>query len=132
MVVALLLLVPAVIDQTRRLEANLSATRVPERRPLGRRSGRFAMSEVSNKHGLRAMSNKQPDERLFSEREAAARLGISRPTLLRLRRRGVIGHFRIGARILYSEDALGEFLSAAYKRRRVQAGQNEAEVGTDV
>jgi excisionase family DNA binding protein len=40
----------------------------------------------------------------YSEAEAAARLGISKPSLLRLRKEARIGHYRIGARVVYSED----------------------------
>lgn len=39
----------------------------------------------------------------YSEAEAAVRLGISRPTLLRLRKDGRISYYRIGARVVYSE-----------------------------
>lgn len=54
-----------------------------------------------------------PHEKLYSEVEAAERLGISKPSLLRLRREGHIGHYRIGARVLYSEAAhIRPFLDA--------------------
>lgn len=39
----------------------------------------------------------------YSEAEAAVRLGISKPTLLRLRAEGRIGYYRIGSRVVYSE-----------------------------
>jgi excisionase family DNA binding protein len=39
----------------------------------------------------------------YSEAEAAVRLGISKPSLLRLRRDGRIGYYRIGSRVVYSE-----------------------------
>lgn len=48
------------------------------------------------------MSDK-PDEKFYSEREAAARLGVSRVTLLRARQAGRIGYYRIGSRIVFSE-----------------------------
>lgn len=43
------------------------------------------------------------EEKVYSEREAAARLGVSRITLLRARQAGRIGYYRIGARIVFSE-----------------------------
>lgn len=39
----------------------------------------------------------------YSEADAAVRLGISKPSLLRLRRDGRIGYYRIGSRVVYSE-----------------------------
>lgn len=48
------------------------------------------------------MSDKS-DEKVYSEREAAARLGVSRITLLRARKAGRIGFYRIGSRIVFSE-----------------------------
>jgi excisionase family DNA binding protein len=39
----------------------------------------------------------------YSEAEAAVRLGISKPTLLRMRGDGRIGYYRIGSRVVYSE-----------------------------
>lgn len=47
----------------------------------------------------------------ISEKEAAKRLGISRITLLRARCRGEISHFRFGARVVYAESHLTEFLA---------------------
>jgi excisionase family DNA binding protein len=43
-------------------------------------------------------------EGLLSEKQAAQWLGISRITLLRARKAGRIGAYRIGTRVLYSED----------------------------
>lgn len=43
------------------------------------------------------------DKTLLSEPKAAKRLGISRPTLLRLRQSGAIGFYRIASRVLYDE-----------------------------
>jgi excisionase family DNA binding protein len=42
-------------------------------------------------------------EVMYSEAEAAVRLGISKPSLLRLRGEGRIGYYRIGSRVVYSE-----------------------------
>lgn len=41
-----------------------------------------------------------PKAKLFSESGAAQFLGVSRVTLIRLRERQAIGHFRIAARLL--------------------------------
>lgn len=49
---------------------------------------------------------------LLSEKQAAARLGVARITLLRAREAGRIRFFRIGTRVLYSEEQLTEFLQA--------------------
>jgi excisionase family DNA binding protein len=43
-------------------------------------------------------------EGLLSEKQAAQWLGISRITLLRARKAGRVGAYRIGARVLYSEE----------------------------
>src|ERR1700730_7769428 len=49
---------------------------------------------------------------LLSEKQAAARLGVARITLLRAREAGRIRFFRIGTRVLYCEEQLTEFLQA--------------------
>ena len=64
------------------------------------------------------MENQSTDH-LLSEKEAALRLGVSRPTLLRLRQRGEIGFFRVATRVLFSEAHLQEFLSRAERLPRV-------------
>lgn len=53
----------------------------------------------------------------LSEKEAALRLGVGRVTLLRARKRGEIGCFRIGARVVYSEAHLREYLTAVARPR---------------
>src|SRR5205085_7312873 len=58
------------------------------------------------------MNNDQDNHNLMSEKQAAARLGISRITLLRAREAGRIRFFRIGTRVLYCEEQLTEFLNA--------------------
>lgn len=52
----------------------------------------------------------------IGESEAAKHLGISRITLLRARRRGEISHFRFGARVVYAEIHLAEYLSRQERR----------------
>jgi excisionase family DNA binding protein len=69
------------------------------------------------------MTGQRHEETLLSQKVVAARLGISRPTLLRLRRRGEIAYFKIGARILYSEETVREFLSTVKERQQTQGGK---------
>ena len=56
------------------------------------------------------METTQSYPNLLSEKQAAKRLGIARITLLRAREAGRIKFFRIGTRVLYSEEQLTEFL----------------------
>jgi excisionase family DNA binding protein len=53
--------------------------------------------------------NRHPN--LLSEKQAAKRLGVARITLLRARADGRIRFFRIGTRVLYSNEQLLEFLT---------------------
>ena len=54
---------------------------------------------------------------LMSEKQAAQWLGVSRITLLRARMAGRIGAYRIGARVLYSEEKhLRPFLEACERK----------------
>ncbi|MDQ3648904.1 MAG: helix-turn-helix domain-containing protein [Acidobacteriota bacterium] len=56
---------------------------------------------------------------LLSETQAARWLGVSRITLLRARMAGRIGAYRIGARVLYSEqNHLRPFLEACESKPR--------------
>ncbi len=57
------------------------------------------------------MEATQGHPNLFSEKQAAARLGIARITLLRAREAGRIRFFRIGTRVPYSDQQLADFLS---------------------
>jgi excisionase family DNA binding protein len=69
------------------------------------------------------VSEKQ-DEKFYSEREAAARLGVSRVTLLRARQAGRIGYYRIGARVVFSEEKhLRPFLESC-ERQPIGNGSN--------
>ena len=63
---------------------------------------------------------------LFDRAEAARRLAISIPTLDRLVKAGRISHFRVGRRVLFSEELVSDFLAeslnetgAKYSRRRL-------------
>ncbi len=49
-------------------------------------------------------------ELTFDERVAAQKIGVSDRTLRRYRRRAQITFFRVGARVLYSDACLEEFL----------------------
>ncbi|HZI61707.1 MAG TPA: helix-turn-helix domain-containing protein [Pyrinomonadaceae bacterium] len=49
---------------------------------------------------------------LLSEHEAAKRCGVSRITLLRMRKAGRIRFYRIGTRILFSQAQIEEFLAS--------------------
>ena len=62
---------------------------------------------------------------LLSEKQAAKRLGIARITLLRAREAGRIKFFRIGTRVLYSEEQLTEFLSVCQRNGGQVGGQPE-------
>src|ERR1043165_3785024 len=54
---------------------------------------------------------------LFSEKQAAKRLGIARITLLRAREAGRIRFFRIGTRVLYCAEHLTDFLNNCERNR---------------
>lgn len=60
------------------------------------------------------MSNSEynPNERYLDETTCAARLGISRMTLLRARQRGEVSFFRVGSRVLYAPRHIQEFLQS--------------------
>lgn len=53
----------------------------------------------------------------LTESAAAQMLGVSKITLQRLRNRGEISHFRIGARVLYSPEHLKDYLAAVERKR---------------
>jgi len=55
--------------------------------------------------------------RLLSQKEAVTRLGVARITLLRARQAACIRVFRIGTRVLYSEEQLAAFLKACERNR---------------
>jgi len=62
--------------------------------------------------------------RLYSDAEAADRLGISVATVRRLRIRGELGHLAIGRRVFVTEDQLKELLRRG--RRESSAFGNDA------
>lgn len=59
---------------------------------------------------------------LMSEAEAARRCGISRITLLRLRKAGRIAFYRLGTRILFSESHINTFLNDVERKAKTQKG----------
>jgi len=61
------------------------------------------------------MSNKEQkiEPMLFNETEAARFLNVSRQTLIRLRKAGQVGFYRIARRVLYGKGHLEEFLASA-------------------
>lgn len=56
--------------------------------------------------------------KLLSAKQAVNRLGISKPTLCRLMQRGEIGFYRVGARVLLSEEHIKEFLNRVEQKPR--------------
>jgi len=54
----------------------------------------------------------------MTESEFAQRVGVSRITVWRQRRAGKLSHFKIGTRILYSEQHIIEFLNNHEKQAR--------------
>jgi excisionase family DNA binding protein len=50
------------------------------------------------------------NEGLLDRAEVAKRLGVAPITVLRLQRKGKLGFYRIGARVLYSEGHIRRFL----------------------
>src|SRR6266508_4655696 len=69
----------------------------------------------------------QDDEHLLSEKQAAARLGVARITLLRARVAGRIRYFRIGARVLYCEEHLADFLKSCERNGQRRPDGPEAD-----
>jgi excisionase family DNA binding protein len=65
-----------------------------------------------------SIENINTEAETLTEAEAARMLGVSKITLQRLRNRGEISHFRIGARVLYSPTHIQDYLSSV--ERKVQ------------
>jgi excisionase family DNA binding protein len=77
------------------------------------------------------MSEAAKTEELLSEKQAAQKLGISRITLLRMRQASRIGYYRIGTRVLFSEEAhIRPFLESVErkvgKKGRVKSEQSNS------
>ena len=83
------------------------------------------MSQRSRFYGGVRMVN--PKEfNLLSEHEVAKRCGVSRITLLRMRKAGRIRFYRIGTRILFSQAQIEESLA------RVEEGKESCEEGHEL
>ncbi len=66
-------------------------------------------------------------ERLRSASETALRLGISKPTLCRMMQRGEINFYRIGARVLFSEERhIAPFLASVERGAMGKDGERYA------
>jgi excisionase family DNA binding protein len=79
----------------------------------------FSFSE----RGKESVSNTDTNKSdLMSEVEAARRCGVSRITLLRMRKAGKIGFYRIGTRVLFSESHINEFLNRVERKAEKQKG----------
>jgi excisionase family DNA binding protein len=50
--------------------------------------------------------------RVFSIKEIIKMLGISKPTLCRIMKRGEIGYYRVGSRVLFSEHHISKYLQS--------------------
>lgn len=66
--------------------------------------------------------NTNTEAETLTESEAARMLGISKITLQRLRNRGEISHFRIGARVLYAPEHLKDYLADVERKKHAQGG----------
>lgn len=58
----------------------------------------------------------------YSDKEAARKLGVSRITVLRMRQAGRIGFYRIGTRVVISEEQIQAFLAACERKACSQEG----------
>jgi excisionase family DNA binding protein len=65
-------------------------------------------------------NNKIAGVETLTETAAAQVLGVARITLQRLRKRGEISHFRIGARVLYSPEHLKDYLADVERKKNAQ------------
>jgi excisionase family DNA binding protein len=66
------------------------------------------------------MEDHQREQNLLSESEAAKRCGVSRITLLRMRKAGRIRFYRIGTRILFSQVQIEEFLASVEEGKKTR------------
>ena len=56
--------------------------------------------------------NEDNDTQLYSEKDAANLLGVSRLTLWRWRQRGLLAYVKIGSLVRYTPEDLGKFIAA--------------------
>ena len=64
------------------------------------------------------MEDHKDQQNLLSEHEAAKRCGVSRITLLRMRKAGRIRFYRIGTRVLFSHAHIAEFLASVEEGKK--------------
>src|SRR2546426_3482913 len=69
---------------------------------------------------------------LPSEKQAAKRLGIARITLLRAREAAHIRFFRIGTRVLYSEEHISQFLQLCESNGRQSTDRKPAVISDGI
>lgn len=62
------------------------------------------------------LENMSAEVETLTESAAARMLGVSKITLQRLRNRGEISHFRIGARVLYAPKHIQDYLSSVEQK----------------
>ena len=66
---------------------------------------------------------------LLTETEAARFLNVSRQTLIRQRKAGQVGYYRIARRVLYGQEHLEEFLASANQEGITLTTASEGERG---
>ena len=64
------------------------------------------------------MAHEKDELDLVSENEAAKKCGVSRITLLRMRKAGKISFYRIGTRVLFSQAQIEEFLASVEEGKK--------------
>lgn len=70
------------------------------------------------------LENMSAEVETLTESAAARMLGVSKITLQRLRNRGEISHFRIGARVLYSPQHLKDYLADVERKKNAQGAES--------
>ncbi|MBA3715435.1 MAG: helix-turn-helix domain-containing protein [Pyrinomonadaceae bacterium] len=81
------------------------------------------MKETMNESDVTSQTttHKQRDSPLQSDNlksasQTARKIGISKPTLCRLMQRGRIGFYRVGTRVLFSEEHIATFLASCERK----------------
>ena len=67
---------------------------------------------------------------IFTEQECSDRIGLSRPTLWRLRSAGKISYYKVGTRVFYDQKHIEEFWQR--QERRVRTSRKSSSSGDDV
>jgi hypothetical protein len=84
-------------------------------KPRLRGFGSETQMNVTETNGRKAH---KPERLTFDEKSAAVKIGVSYRQLIRYRAQGLISFYRVGARILYDDQCLQEFLA---ERRQAAA-----------